>query len=262
MPSPCQVKGDLLAHKVNVTAQWHCPIPRVKHREAESKAFPSRPWRWTCSWVSCGTLCSHQQVFLAMLPEQRLWPLRPKQPISSGPTCHQTKPPGWKEGAGSTAERCQLPEQHCQSRSFWRKYNDVLRRVTSSSPRHGRGGVTSTGGQEATSRFMRSLPWPPTPDTSFPIHSGWLARACPPGPRRPGALCRHPKHHVLCRHSTSSQSRKAQNRWETLELRGRANVDSSLKESLQNKGKIKYKNTAKSWGKSPPPSRMAATGKG
>lgn len=89
--------------------------------------------------------------------------------------------------------------------------------------------------EEATSRFVRGFPWPPTPKTSFPVRSSWQARTS--GPCGPGALHHHPKHHVLCRHSTSSQSWEAQNRWETLELWGRANVDSSLKKSPQTKGK-------------------------
>lgn len=87
--SPCQVKGDLCAHRANVTAQQHCLSLREKCHETEPKAAPDSPWRWTHS--SCGTLWFTWRWSL-----QWCWSTGAHQTISSGPKHDQNS---WgKEG--------------------------------------------------------------------------------------------------------------------------------------------------------------------
>lgn len=203
--SPCQVKGGLWAHRANVTAQQHCLILSAKFHEAEPKAAPDSPWRWTRShsmWqplVHMEIPCNGAgAVTLAHWgpPDHFFW------------SHHQTS---WgKEGhhrdmpAATTA----LPGQiHTDaSEATWGpKERHLLLALTQ---KGWDDYLTHTIGEEAMRWFVRGFPWAHTPQASFPTVSGWWAPTCLQDPCKPGTLHHHPKHHMLCRHSTSSCHKK------------------------------------------------------
>lgn len=49
-----------------------------------------------------------------------------------------------------------------------------------------------TSRDEATSGFVRGIPWSAMPKTSFPVRSGWRAHMCLPGPGGPGLYTKAP----------------------------------------------------------------------